>query len=106
MPRQRKNGVNKSAEIRALLEANPKLKTEEIVKTLADRGIQVSGNLVYLVRAKMRSRRRKMKRAAAFDAGVRAGMRDPVQLILKVRALGNEAGGLLKLKQLVDALAG
>lgn len=106
MPRRKKNGVNKSAEIRALLEKNPKMKADEITKTLSDRGIKVSGTLVYVVKAKMGSRRRRMNRAAAASAGARQGAHDPVQFILKVRALGNEVGGLSKLKQFVDALVG
>ena len=106
MPRGKKNGVNRSAEIRALLKNEPKMKVGEIVQALAARGITVSGNLVYLQKAKLRRRRRRARRAAAITAGTRAGVKDPVQLILRVRALANEAGGLKQLKLLVDALVG
>jgi hypothetical protein len=34
-----------------------------------------------------------------------AGVSNPVDLILKVRSLAEAAGGIRKLKQLVDALA-
>jgi hypothetical protein len=106
MPRRKKNGVNRSEEIRALIEKNPKMKGSEVVQALNERGIKVSGNLVYLVRAKMGHRRRKARRAAAINAGVRNGVPNPVQLILDVRALAERTGGVRQLKQLVDALAG
>lgn len=106
MPRGKKKGVNRSAEIRALFEKHPKMKTDEVAATLGERGIKVSKQLVYIVRAKMGHRRRKARRAAAISAGVQAGVQNPVQLILEVRALAEKTGGVKQLKQLVDALAG
>lgn len=100
-----KNGVNKSAEIRAILEKNPKTPAKEITASLAGKGIKVSQNLIYFIKAKMGAKRRKAKRLKAAAAGKNAGMANPVQLVLKVRSLAAEAGGIRNLKQLVDVLA-
>ena len=100
-----KGDVNKSAEIRAILEKNPKTPTKDVVDSLAQRGIKISGNLVYLVKAKMGAKRRKVKRQHVMAAGRATGNNNPVELILKVRRLADEAGGIRSLKKLVDVLA-
>jgi hypothetical protein len=105
MPRGKSGGMSKSAEIRALLEQDPKMRADEILQNLSGRGIKVSKNLIYLQKVKMKGRRRKLKRAAAMSAGRQAGIKDPVALILKLKSLAHEAGGMNHLKQLVDALA-
>lgn len=101
----KKSGVNKSSEIRAILEKNPKTPAKEIVATLSAKGIKVSQNLIYLIKAKTGAKRRKAKRQKAVAAGKSAGMTNPVQLVLRVRSLATEAGGIRNLKQLVDVLA-
>ena len=93
--------VNRSQAIRDLLAQNPKMASREVVAALAGRGIKVRPSLVYFVKGKMRrSRRRQVGRRMA-----EAGVASPVDLILKVRSLAQQAGGMGKLKQLVDALA-
>jgi len=104
MPRA-KGGVNKSAEIRALLTNDPRMSADEITRALSARNLKVSKNLIYLVKANVHKRRRKAKRAAAVSAGRQAGIKDPVVFILKVKSLAQDAGGIKHLKQLVDALA-
>jgi hypothetical protein len=102
---QKKQFGHKSAAIRELLSQNPDMPVSEIVSTLAGRGINVTSNLVYALKTRARVRRRKQKRQQAVQAGRNAGMVDPVALVLKVRQLAGEAGGLKHLKQLVDVLA-
>src|SRR5688500_12860594 len=99
---KRKNGeVNKSAEIRNVLSQNPKTPVKEVISGLGARGIDVLPSLVYFIKGRMkRQRRRQIGRTMA-----KAGIANPVDLILKVRVLAGEAGGMSKLKQLVDALA-
>jgi hypothetical protein len=104
MPKKKPFG-QKSAAIRELLAQNPDRPVSEIVSTLAGRGLKVTPNLVYALKAKGKARRRKQKRQAAVQVGRNAGMVDPVALVLKVRQLAGEAGGMRHLKQLVDVLS-
>jgi hypothetical protein len=102
---QKKQFGQKSAAIREMLAQDPNTPVSEIVSTLAGRGIKVTPNLVYALKTKARARRRRQKRQKAVQAGQNAGMVNPVALVLKVRQLAGEAGGLKHLKQLVDVLA-
>ena len=76
MPRSKTDGVNKSQAIRDAITANPKAK------------------------------RRRQKRERVTSTSKMFGVANPVELILKVKALAAEAGGIDNLKQLVDAMAG
>jgi len=103
---KRKNGVNKSEEIRQMLRANPEMPVKEIVSTLAGRGIKVTDNRVYFLKGKMKGKKGRRKKARQMVANVAAtGNTDPVATILKVKGWGNEVGGMKKLKALVDALS-
>jgi hypothetical protein len=93
--------INKSALVRELYQQNPKIKVKQIIETLGQRKISVKPSLVYFVKSHMRHRKRKEIRRAMAKAGVP----NPVDLILKVRTLASESGGISKLKQQVDALA-
>ena len=93
---------SKSQAIRDLLTANPKMKIAQVVEELKGKGITVNKNLAYLVKSKMKAkRRRQVKRRVAK---VMSSNRDPVATILKVKALAHEVGGLSQLKALVEAL--
>ena len=102
---KKKQFGQKSAAIREILTQNPNTPVSEIVSTLAGRGINVTSNLVYALKTKARARRRKQRRQEAVQAGQNAGMANPVSLVLKVRQLAREAGGIKHLKKLVDVLA-
>jgi hypothetical protein len=102
---KKKNGVNKSDAIRQMLAEHPEAKSPEIVSLLAKKGIKVSANLVYFVKARSRARKRKVRRQKAVAASRNAGIANPIELILDVRRLAEKAGGLRQLKQLVDILA-
>ena len=106
MARSKSDGVNKSQAIRDALTANPKAKSREIVALLAQKGIKVAPTLVYFVKSKMRQTRRRQKKEQAASASRMFGIADPVNLILKVKALAAETGGIANLKKLVDVLAG
>jgi hypothetical protein len=103
---KKKDGVNKSEEIRKLMLAHPEMPVKEVVSTLAGKGIKVTGNLVYFIKGKMKGRKGRKKRARQMVAKVAAtGNHDPVATIMKVMGWANEVGGLKKLKALVDALS-
>jgi hypothetical protein len=94
--------VNKSAAIRDMISQNPRATASEIISLLAGKRIKVRPHLVYLVKGKMKriKRREKSQRAMAT-----VGNGNAVELILKVKDLARQAGGIGSLKQLVDALA-
>jgi len=100
-----RNGVNKSEAIHNAYTANPNAKSSKIIADLESQGISVTKSLVYLVKSQMKHKKRKQKREQVATASREMGIVNPVDLILKVRALAGEAGGIRKFKQLVDAMA-
>ena len=106
---KKRNGVNKSEEIRQLLKANPQLGEKETRAKLAERGIKVSSNLFYFVKGQMKGRKaqkNKAQRAVARIANsTHVSRSDAVATILKVMSCADEVGGLKALKALVDALS-
>ena len=100
-----KSGVNKSQAIREALARTPDAKSKEIVAELKKAGIKVTEALVYAVKTVEKKKKRRAKREAAVATVASTPAVDPVKLILKVRDLAGEAGGLKYLKQLVDVLA-
>jgi hypothetical protein len=106
---KRKNGVNKSEEIRKMLRENPKVTAKEVCDTLGAKGIKISPKLYYLVKGdmlgKQAQKRRAQTKAAKAAASTGNGSTDVVSLIVKVKSWANEVGGLQRLKALVDALS-
>jgi hypothetical protein len=106
---KRKNGVNKSEEIRQMLRANPKASAKEVKDALGAKGIKFSDHLYYFVKGNMlgkQSRKNKAKNMVAKVAGsTGTGHADALSTILKIKSLANDVGGLKKLRALVEALA-
>jgi hypothetical protein len=71
------------------------------------RGVRVKQNLVYMVRGQIAQKRfqRKKQAARVARAGEKTAISDPVALIVKVKELAREAGGIENLKTLVGVLA-
>jgi hypothetical protein len=90
----------KSAAVRELLEKNPKMPVSEIVSTLAARRIKITPNLVYSLKTKAQT----TGRTRSVRVGRNGGMASPAQLVLKVKELAVEAGGMSNLKELVEVL--
>jgi hypothetical protein len=107
MARQKANqeGINKSAAIREILEQDPRAPVKQIVSTLDQRGITVHPNLVYLIKSKTKAKRGRQKKERALQNGREMGVANPVELIMAVRRLAEQAGGIRHLKRLVDVLA-
>jgi hypothetical protein len=105
-PGKKKDGsVNKSAAIREMVEKHPDAESKEIVAMLAKEGIRVKPTLVYYTRSSMRNQKKRQKRQRVLETSRKTGSADPVALVLNVKRLASEAGGIRHLKQLVDALA-
>jgi hypothetical protein len=88
-----------------MLAQHPHSTSTEIVSLLKEKGIKVNPHLVYYVKGRLRKAKRVQKRQHALEASRQIGNADPVALVLKVKSLAHDAGGIQKLKQLVDALA-
>ena len=97
--------VNKSAEIRAMLKMHPKVQSKEIVAMLAKNGIKVKPSLVYFIKSRAKLQKRRAKRALVAETSRQTGTINPVELVVKVKTLARDAGGIRNLKHLVDVLA-
>lgn len=103
--RSNKAGVNKSDAIREALAQNPKAGPKDVVALLAGRGIKVAPSLVYFIKSKAKHARLKQKRARVAAASEGTGTGNPVEVVLRVKDLAREVGGIGNLKMLVDLLA-
>ena len=101
------NGVNKSEKIREVFKANPKMKASEVIATLAGKGITVNPALVYFVKGKTKGRkaRRKHVKMNVGKVAETTNNADILAIILKVKRLAAEVGGMGKLRALVEALS-
>ena len=102
---QPKATVTKAQSIRDEIKANPKAKTMEIVKALADKGIKVIPNQVYALKALGKAKKKRAAKEASVAVVTQSGMPNPVEAIVQIRALAAKFGGIKKLKQIVDLLA-
>jgi hypothetical protein len=72
---------------------------------LAKKGIKVTPTLVYYVKSRQHKAMRKEKRVQVAEMSQKTATRDPVQLVVHVKELAREVGGIANLKKLVDLLA-
>ncbi len=84
---------------------NPKADSKTIIAQLAEKGIKVSPTMVYYVRSKQKLAKRKAKRERVAESSRQTGIKNPIELVLRVKDLAREVGGIKSLKQLVDLLA-
>ena len=103
MAKQKPEG-SKSALVREILKKNPKTPVKEVTSTLAAQGIKISDNYVYMLKSKMKDKKRKLKREKVMATGNRAGITNPVEMIRDIKKLAGRAGGLQSLKEMVDVL--
>jgi hypothetical protein len=96
---------NRSEAIREALAQSPRAGSKEIIAQLAAKGIKVSPTLVYYVRSKQHQAKRRQKRERVAETSRKTATGDPVALVLRVKGLAREVGGIGNLKQLVDVLA-
>jgi hypothetical protein len=98
-------GVNKSEAIRQALAENPKAGPKDIVALLGEKGIKVAPTLVYYIKSRSNQAQRKQKRARVAEASAKTAHANPVEVVLRVKNLAREVGGIRNLKMLVDLLA-
>src|SRR5688572_17337201 len=97
--------INKSQAIRDFLAGNPAASTKTVVAGLAEKGVKVAPTLVYFIKSKQRQARRRAKRDRVTASSRQASIRNPVEVVLRVKDLAREVGGIKNLKMLVDLLA-
>jgi uncharacterized NAD(P)/FAD-binding protein YdhS len=107
MSKQKKDTVNKSAAIRDVFLQNPKATAKEVVEILAQKQVAVKPGLVYMIKGRLAQMKSHSNRKAArvATAGKQTGNADPVALIVKIKGLAKEAGGMRNLMALVTVLA-
>jgi hypothetical protein len=96
---------NRSDAIREALAQNPKASSKEIMTLLAAKGLKVSPTLVYYVRSKQHQAKRRQKQERVAETSRKTANGNPVELVLRVKGLARDVGGIGNLKQLVDVLA-
>jgi hypothetical protein len=99
------NPVSKSEAIRETIAQNPKATSREVIALLAGKGVKVAPTLVYYVRSKQKLAKRRQKRERVAAASRKTAAANPVELVLRVKDLAHEVGGITNLKMLVDLLA-
>lgn len=99
------DSANKSQAIRDVFTENPKAETQAVIDQLAEKGVKVTPTMVYYIRSKQQLARRKEKRARVAESSAKTGAANPVELVLRVKDIAREVGGIRNLKQLVDLLA-
>jgi hypothetical protein len=73
---------------------------------LSKKGVSATVALVYKVKKDMKKSGRKKAAVARRNGHANGAAVTPVRLVVRVKDLANEVGGLKNLKQLVDVLAG
>jgi hypothetical protein len=97
--------TNKSQAIRDLFALDPKMDSKAVIEKLAGDGVKVSPTMVYYVRSRLKHAARKDKRDRVAASSRSTAVKNPVELVLRVKDLAREVGGISALKQLVDLLA-
>lgn len=97
--------ANKSAAIRDALIQNPKASSKDVVSLLEKKGVKVTPTMVYYMKSKQIQANRKKKRTDAAAMSESIKVKNPVELVMKVKQLAHEVGGIKNLKKLIDLLA-
>lgn len=106
--------ANKSDSVREMIAKHPDMTAGEVAEALAKKGVTVSTQLVYNLRAKPKAKKRKTL-ADVVAEGVatinevrmpaKSSAGDVLGTIRKVKALADDVGGLPKLRSLVEAMS-
>lgn len=97
--------VNRSQAVRDFLTENPSADSKAVIAGLAEKGVRVAPTMVYYVKSKLRQTRLKAKRERVAASSRQTALHNPVEVVLRVKDLAREVGGIANLKLLVDLLA-
>ena len=98
-------GKTKTEHVREALAANPKAGGKEILAILAANGIRVAPSLLYFIKSKAKQKQRIAKRAQVAETTRQTGAPNPLEVVIRVKNLARELGGIKNLKLLVELLA-
>lgn len=104
-PSENGNHVNKSQAIRDQFAADPKADSKTIISRLAALGVKVSPTMVYYIKSKDNQAKRLAKRERVAESSRQTAAQNPIELVLRVKDIAREVGGIGNLKKLVDLLA-
>jgi hypothetical protein len=105
-PAAKGKGTNRSQAIRDELAKNPKATSKEIIASLKGKGIKVKSSLIYFVKAQQHKAKRTAKRArVTAEVSRTTPTSNPLELVLRVKGMAREVGGVANLKRLLDLLA-
>lgn len=104
-PTENGRQVTKSDAIRDELAKNPAAGSQDIITALGAKGVKVAPSLIYFVKSKLRQAKKKAKRERVAESSRSTASTNPVELVIRVKNLAREVGGVKNLKQLVDLLA-
>ena len=97
--------VNKSQAIRDLFAEDPKMDSKTVIDRLSAKGVRASATMVYYLRSKLKLAQRNDKRDRVAASSRQTPANNPVEVVLRVKDLACEVGGIKHLKQLVDLLS-
>jgi transcription initiation factor TFIIIB Brf1 subunit/transcription initiation factor TFIIB len=106
--------INKSEEVRKVLQEQPDLKARQIVDLLAEQGVTVQRSQVYAVMRSLgksprkgRPGRRRGRPAGSTSAAASASVAsvNPVTIITRIKDLASQVGGMKHLRELMEVLA-
>jgi hypothetical protein len=97
--------INKSEAVREFLKENPGAESKVIISTLAAKGIKVTPTLVYFVKSQLGKAKRRAKRERVAEETKLMPAKNPIEVVMLVKSLARELGGIANLKKLVDLLA-
>src|SRR5438309_770332 len=92
--------VNKSQAIRDQFAQDPKMASKAVIDNLAEAGVKVSPTMVYYVRSKLKHAQQRAKRERVAASSRLTAVKNPVELVIRVKDLAREVGGIKHLKQL------
>ena len=96
---------NKSEAVREYLKTNPDAGSKAIIAAMAEKGLKVTPTLIYFVKSQLGKAKRRAKREKVAEETKLTPARNPVDVVIQVKALARELGGIKNLKKLVDLLA-
>src|SRR5437588_9075869 len=88
------DGLNKSEAIREAMARNPEARPMEVVQLLAAGGVKVAPSLVYFIKSKAKQAKRKQKRDRMAAASAKTTYGNPLELVIRVKQLSREVGGV------------
>lgn len=98
MAKKRTSGTSKSEAVRELLFAHPDLSAKDIA---AKAGVTTS--LVYVLKAQTKAKARKSREQKVMATAANGTL--DIAFLIDVKKLAERAGGMKKLKEVVDVLA-